>query len=127
MAKVTPPRTDIADVLAGIRKGAAQRYASELLAQVCSAVLLHKKKGTLTLVFTVSPNPKDDAYAVELDIKINVPTEGYATTYFIDERGNLTRDLPEKPGMFPHPDEPELPTDTPAAAVRHLPRRDTTA
>lgn len=124
-----PDRTSITQALRSIRKGAAERYASELLAQVCRAVLAvkgsgtKKTKGTLTIVFSIEPDPKTDSYLLDVTFKTTAPTESYARTYFITDAGDLTDDPPDADGLFAHPHNID---DESAANVRQI-RKDPTA
>jgi hypothetical protein len=128
-----PPPTSIAEALRSIRKGAAERYASDLLAQVCRAVVAvagggaKKQKGTLTLTFTIEPDPKTDAYLLDVSFKMSAPTEGYARTYYITDAGQLSDDPPQQDSLFPRPDKPDDTTTGERTSLRAIPRKDTTA
>jgi hypothetical protein len=121
------PRKSIAEALREIRRGAAERYASDLLAQVCRAVLATKKKGSLTITLKVEHDPKGDAYLLDVGFKTNLPTESYTRNYYITDTGDLSDDPPGQDGLFPHPDdEDDDVIDTAAANVRPF-RKDSSA
>lgn len=96
-----------------LRRGSAHAEMTSQLADIVEAVMNERKKGTISLVFTVEPAGngqvviKDEIVAKPP--KAEVPT----SIWFVDAAGNLRR---EDPAALPFGDLREVPAPTPAAA-----------
>lgn len=95
-----PQTKTIVAFLAEHRQGGLANEASEQLAEVTEAARRLGKKGSLTITITVDPIKDNSAGLVNVsdEIKAKIPKEPTpGSTFFTDERGNLSRRDPRQP------------------------------
>jgi len=94
------PRSGIA-TLADLRKGGFVDDLSDAIAEVTTAVIAHKKAGTITIKLAIKPcESAENALFIQDDIKASPPREVKPVTLmFSDEEGSLTREDPQQPNL----------------------------
>jgi|SRR5215469_7544112 len=98
-----------ADVLLELSKGRVHNDASFALQDLVAAVADTGKKGSLSLVITVTPSKADGQVEVTAEVKTKPPTPKPATSlFFVTDDHNLSRENPEQP----HLPLREVPTET---------------
>lgn len=79
--------------------GAVNDQLTNKLREVSAAVTLTGKKGKLSLELTIVPTAEGQV-RIEPKAKVVVPEpDNRQTLFFVDDKGNLSREEPEKPGI----------------------------
>ncbi len=88
------------ETFAAIARGRAATDASATLADVVAQVRALEQPGTVTITLKVAPYGQD---GVNIDATVvgKPPKVTHPSTFFIDDKGRLTRNDPNQAGLFP--------------------------
>lgn len=82
------------------RNGGLHGELSEVLAALNSAVILHQKKGTLTVTITIAPTKHPAMVEVTDEVKAKIPeADRGGALFYVDEEGNMHRSNPQQPSL----------------------------
>lgn len=86
------------DVLKDIKRGAVSDEATVGLADLANAVRRARRKGTITIKLTLSPDKHDeDVVDVEASVVVSAPRRALPkATFFLSDDGSLRRDDPKQ-------------------------------
>lgn len=77
-----------------LRRGSAHADMTIALAELVEAVIENRKKGTISIVFTVEPAGNDQVVVKDEIVSKPPKAELPTSIYFVDREMNLTRDDP---------------------------------
>lgn len=92
----------IGDILAEIGRGALAREASQLMAELVTAVVDQAKPGTLTLKITLKPVKDSNAEVLTVSgtVTTTAPRAAPSSVFYGDETGFLSRKDPRQMDLF---------------------------
>lgn len=91
--------SNYADVLGSLEGGKTLDQINDTLADMVSAVTMHRKVGELQVTIKITPNG-DNAVSVVAAVKAKVPEAAKGmTVFFSDEHGTLLRRNPNQPEL----------------------------
>lgn len=89
-----------ADVLLELNRGRTHAEASRAMQDLVQAVIDTGKKGSVTVVISVSKSKASGQIEIADDVRIKLPAaDRSASLFFVDDEFNLTRDDPNQPHL----------------------------
>ena len=95
-------RENVTTVMGELNNGEVMMDFARKYQELLASVREHKKKGSISFIMTVTPEPKggEDAVAVDGDVKFSIPKKRYSSMFrFIDKNNMLVKDDPRQ-GSF---------------------------